>query len=54
MQADERGLFVEAAAGRNGVVHVQLAVTALEIGAAESGRGGFRAHRGRTIPEGGP
>ena len=39
MQADQRGLFVEAAPGRNGVVDVQLAVAALEIGAAQARRG---------------
>jgi hypothetical protein len=35
MQAEERRTFLEAAAGRNGVVNVQLAITALEVTAAE-------------------
>jgi hypothetical protein len=35
MQAEEGGALLEAAAGRNGVVHVQLAIAAFEIAATE-------------------
>ena len=38
--AQQRGGLIEAAAGRDGVVHVQLAVTAVEISAAHTRLGG--------------
>ena len=36
MQADQRGQFVEAAARGDGVMDVELAVAALEIGPAQA------------------
>ena len=41
MQADDRGQFVEAAAGRHGVVHMQLPIATVEVGAPQSRCGPF-------------
>jgi hypothetical protein len=45
MEAEERGALLEAAAGGNGVVHVQLAIAALEIAASETRLRGRRGAR---------
>ena len=44
VQAQEGCLLIETATRGNGVMNVELAVTAFEVGAAQSGQGGFQAH----------